>query len=107
MADELFIFLFQLVIISAFIERAVAQAKQIVRTRSIYCIGATLVSFGLVYAWNLTLVSHIVDMKPQGVLFLPGPIFDLIVSSLAIAGGASGLVSAIKKAEKGREDLSK
>ena len=53
--------LLKLIIVATFIERAVAQIKSLVRTRSLYAILGTVIAFGLVYSYDLLLIREIVQ----------------------------------------------
>ena len=107
-AESFGFLLIQIVMISALIERAVAQVKAIISNSFFdkpWPVIAFIFTGALVWAYDLKIVESIVMLKPSDVLFIPGQFFDYVITTLTMAGGSSGIVDLMKSIQKKRQEL--
>ena len=88
---------FRIVLACVLVERAVAQIKFMKRTveaRKPWAVIAFIMSFMIVYGYDLQMIAGLIRFAGE-------PLFiDTVISSLTMAGGAAGFVSALKKAKE-------
>jgi len=107
-AESFGFLLIQIVMISALIERGVAQVKAIISNSFFdkpWPVIAFIFTGALVWAYDLKIVESIVMLKPSDVLFIPGQFFDYVITTLTMAGGSSGIVDLMKSIQKKRQEL--